>query len=55
MGRKNKVEVFIFAAAVLVFAWIVFFIDAPYRLDFKEQISIFLLDADRLCWYLRLW
>ena len=52
MGRKNKVEDFIFAAAVLVFAWIVFFTDAPYRLDFKEQISIFLLDADRLCWYL---
>ena len=25
---------------------------APYRLEFKEQISIFLLGADRISWYL---
>ena len=52
MVRKNRVEDLIFAAAVLVFAWIILFADAPYRLDFKEQISIFLLDADRKSWYL---
>lgn len=52
MGRKNKVEDYCFAAGVLILSWVMLFADAPYRLDFKEQISIFLLDADRISWYL---
>ena len=52
MGRKNRAEDFIFAAGVLVLSWIMLFADAPYRLDFKEQISIFLFDADRISWYM---
>ena len=52
MGGKTKVEDFCFAAGVLVLSWVMLFADAPYRLDFKEQISIFLLDADRISWYI---
>lgn len=52
MGRKTRVEDFCFAAGVLILSWVAFFANAPYRLDFKEQISIFLLGADRMGWYL---
>ena len=52
MAEKSKAEDFIFAAGVLIVSWVMLFADAPFRLDFKEQISIFLLDADRISWYL---
>lgn len=52
MGRKNRSEDFFFAAGVLFVSWILLFSKAPYRLDFKEQVSIFLFGADRINWYL---
>ena len=52
MAEKSKAEDFIFAVGVLIVSWVMLFADAPFRLDFKEQISIFLLDADRISWYL---
>ena len=52
MGRKTRVEDFCFAVGVLVISWVLLFTKAPFRLDFKEQISIFLLGADRIDWYL---
>ena len=52
MGSKNRAEDYCFAAGVVILSWVMLFADAPYRLDFKEQISIFLLDADRISWYL---
>ena len=52
MAEKSKAEDFIFAAGVLIVSWVMLFADAPFRLDFKEQISIFLFDADRISWYL---
>ena len=47
MGRKTRVEDLCFAVGVLVISWVLLFTKAPFRLDFKEQISIFLLGADR--------
>lgn len=41
-----------FVAAMFVMALLYLVLRAPFRLDFKEQISIFLLGADRLDWYL---
>ena len=52
MVRKSRVEDICFAVGVLVISWVMLFSKAPYRLDFKEQISIFLLGADRVNWYL---
>ena len=52
MGRKTRVEDLCFAVGVLVISWVLLFTEAPFRLDFKEQISIFLLGADRIGWYL---
>ena len=52
MGRKTRVEDLCFAVGVLVISWVLLFTEAPFRLDFKEQISIFLLGADRIDWYL---
>ena len=52
MSRKTRVEDFVFAVGVLIISWVLLFSKAPYRLEFKEQISIFLLGADRLGWYL---
>ena len=52
MAEKSKAEDFIFAVGVLIVSWVMLFADAPFRLDFKEQISIFLFDADRISWYL---
>jgi len=52
MGRKTRVEDLCFAVGVLVMSWVLLFVKAPFRLDFKEQISIFLLGADRIGWYL---
>lgn len=52
MGKKTKVEDICFAAGVVALSWVMLFFKAPYRLDFKEQISIFLLGADRIGWYL---
>ena len=40
------------AVLLLLFIWIVFRAQVVFRLDFKEQISIFLLSADRIDWYL---
>ncbi|MCQ2068248.1 MAG: DUF6057 family protein [Bacteroidaceae bacterium] len=37
---------------LLMVIWSIFMGQAIYRLDFKEQISIFLLSADRIGWYL---
>ena len=51
MSRKSRREDFIFAVGVLIISWVLLFSKAPYRLEFKEQISIFLLGADRLGWY----
>ena len=52
MVRKSRVEDICFAVGVLVISWVMLFTKAPFRLDFKEQISIFLLGADRINWYL---
>ena len=52
MVRKSRVEDICIAVGVLVISWVMLFSKAPYRLDFKEQISIFLLGADRVNWYL---
>ena len=41
-----------FVAAMFVMALLYLVLRAPFRLDFKEQISIFLFDADRISWYL---
>ena len=52
MNNKNRNLDIVFAAGVLVIAWVMLFYKASYRLQFKEQISIFLLGADRIEWYL---
>ena len=55
MSRKNRsvdITDFTFAVCVLIAAWVLLFFKAPYRLEFKEQISIFFLGADRIDWYL---
>ena len=41
-----------FAVLVLMTIFGIFFQKAPFRLEFKEQISIFLWSADRISWYL---
>lgn len=52
MNNKNRNLDIVFAAGVLVIAWVMLSYKASYRLQFKEQISIFLLGADRIEWYL---
>lgn len=42
----------LFAGLLLLMIWSIFMGRASYRLDFKEQISIFLFGADRIEWYL---
>ena len=52
MTRKYKFVDALFAGLLLVLMWGILVRQAPYRLEFKEQISIFLLGADRMSWYL---
>ena len=52
MTRKYKFIDALFAGLLLVLVWGLLVRQAPYRLEFKEQISIFLLGADRMGWYL---
>lgn len=40
------------AGLLLLLIWSILVGQAPYRLEFKEQISIFLFGADRISWYL---
>lgn len=52
MKKKRDVTLDVVFAALMFIAVSVFFIvNAVYRLEFKEQISIFLLGADRIGWY----
>ena len=52
MTRRYKFIDALFAGLLLVLVWGILVRQAPYRLEFKEQISIFLLGADRMSWYL---
>ena len=52
MSQKSRREDLILAVGVLIVSWVLLFWKAAYRLEFKEQISIFLLGADRIGWYL---
>lgn len=52
MKRKTKFPEIWFAVTLLLLAFIILFRKAEFRLEFKEQISIFLLGADRISWYL---
>ena len=52
MMRKYRIADVALAGFTLVGLWIIFSVQAPYRLEFKEQISIFLFGADRISWYL---
>lgn len=51
MKRYRLFDV-LYTAILLATVWVTFICRAPYRLEFKEQISIFLFDADRISWYL---
>lgn len=51
MGRKNIRVDLVFAVGMLLMIGVLLLWKAPYRLNFKEQISIFLLGADRIGWY----
>lgn len=42
----------LYSGLILVSILVFLLVWAPYRLEFKEQISIFLLGADRIGWYL---
>jgi hypothetical protein len=50
--RRYRFMNALFAGLILLLIWSVLVGQALYRLDFKEQISIFLLGADRISWYL---
>lgn len=52
MTRRFRFLDAVFAVLVLLAIFGVLVHQAPYRLEFKEQISIFLLGADRISWYL---
>ncbi len=52
MGRKTRTEDLCILAGVFIFMWALLYSKAPFRLDLKEQLSIFLLGADRVEWYL---
>lgn len=52
MMRKYRFLDAVCAVLVLVTIFGVLFHQASYRLEFKEQISIFLWGADRISWYL---
>ena len=52
MMRKIRFLDALPAVLLLLFIWIGFRAQATFRLDFKEQISIFMLGADRIGWYL---
>ncbi|MBR5159579.1 MAG: hypothetical protein IKW84_08370 [Bacteroidaceae bacterium] len=52
MMRRYRIADVALAGFTLVGLWIIFSVQAPYRLEFKEQISIFLFGADRISWYL---
>ena len=52
MMKRNRFLDTILTGLLLVTIWSIFMFQASYRLEFKEQISIFLLNADRISWYL---
>ena len=52
MNRRDRFLEDGFAGVLLLTIWGIFMFQAPYRLEFKEQISIFLSGADRMGWYL---
>lgn len=50
--KRYRFADILFAAMLLVTVLLLLMNRAPFRLEFKEQISIFLLGADRIDWYL---
>lgn len=52
MKRKTRFPDMWYAVTLLLLAFIILFRWAAFRLEFKEQISIFMLGADRMSWYL---
>ena len=52
MMRRYRFLDAVYAVLVLLTIFGILVHQAPYRLEFKEQISIFLLGADRIGWYL---
>lgn len=52
MDRKYKFVDGLFAVTLLITSFLVLSRQAVYRLEFKEQIGIFLFGADRISWYL---
>jgi len=52
MTKKYRILNYFILGWLLVVLWSILMVQATYRLNFKEQISIFLLDADRISWYL---
>ncbi len=52
MSRKSRSLDFLFAMLLLLALLLLLAVRAPYRLEFKEQIGIFMLGADRMEWYL---
>ena len=52
MIRRDRFLDAVFPVVLLLTIWGIFLFQAPYRLEFKEQISIFLCGADRMSWYL---
>lgn len=52
MSRKSRSLDFLFAMMLLLAILLLLAVRAPYRLEFKEQVGIFMLGADRVEWYL---
>ena len=52
MMRRYRFLDAVYVVLVLLTIFGILVHQAPYRLEFKEQISIFLLGADRIGWYL---
>lgn len=51
MKRRDVILDMVFAALMFIAVSVYLIINAVYRLEFKEQISIFMLGADRIGWY----